>query len=106
MNRHQLELAALKAAYQCLKSRDFIAAVVVFMEMDKLTRKDHEDWRRGRVPYLERVIKLNLAQINVVCRAIHASARRGKLKPSWTAHVRWGKDDRPRFPKLAMAVDR
>jgi len=36
----------------------------------------------GRVPYLERVIEMNLLQINVVCRAIHASARSGKLKPS------------------------
>ena len=71
----------------------------------KLTRPHHEDWRLGRTPYLERVIQLNLTQINEVCRAIHASARKGKLKASWTSYVKWGKGGRPplRFTKSGNA---
>jgi len=55
---------------------------------------------------MERVIQLNLSQINVVCRAIHASAQRGRLKPSWTAYVKWGKGGRPplRFTKSGDAT--
>jgi hypothetical protein len=101
MNRRELELAALAAADRGLKARGYIALDEVFREMGKLEAKDWEDWRRGRVPYLERIIRLNLNQINAVCRAVHASARRGNLKPSWTAYVRWGKGPRPplRFTK-------
>jgi hypothetical protein len=101
MNRRELELAALAAADRCLKARGYIALDEVFREMGKLEAKDWEDWRRGRVPYLERVIRVNLSQINAVCRAVHASARRGNLKPSWTAYVKWGKGARPplRFTK-------
>jgi hypothetical protein len=94
MNRRELELAALAAADRCLKARGYIALDEFFREMGKLEGKNREDWRRGRVPYLERVIRLNLNQINAVCRAVHASARRGNLKPSWTAYVRWGKGPR------------
>jgi hypothetical protein len=101
MNRRELELAALAAADRGLKARGYIALDEVFREMGKLDAKQWDEWRRGRVPYLERVIRLNLSQINAVCRAVHASARRGNLKPSWTAYVRWGKGPRPplRFTK-------
>ena len=101
MNRRELELAALAAADRGLKARGYIALDEVFREMGKLDAKQWDEWRRGKVPYLERVIRLNLSQINAVCRAVHASARRGNLKPSWTAYVRWGKGSRPplRFTK-------
>lgn len=101
MNRRELELAAVAAADRGLKSRGYIALDEVFREMGKLDAKQWEDWRRGRVPYLERVIRLNLTQITAVCRAVHASARRGNLRPSWTAYVRSGKGPRPplRFTK-------
>ena len=97
MNRRELELAALAAANRCLKARGYIALDEVFRGMGKLEGMDREDWRRGRVPYLERVIRLNLNQINAVCRAVHASARRANLKPSWTAYVKWGKGARTRL---------
>lgn len=96
MNRQQLNVAALAAADLCLKARGYIALDEVFREMGKLDSKHWDEWRRGQVPYLERVIRLNLSQISVVCRAVQASARRGNLKPSWTSYVRWGKG--PRTP--------
>ena len=55
MNRRQLELAALAAADRCLKARGYIAFDEVFREMGKLDAKQWDEWRRGRVPYLERV---------------------------------------------------
>lgn len=101
MNRRELELAAIAAADRCLKTRKYIALDEMFREMGKLEMKDWENWRFGRVPYLERVIHLNLSQITAICRAVHASARRGNLKPSWTAYVKWGKGTRTplRFTK-------
>lgn len=94
MNRQQLEVAALAAADRCLKARGYIALDEVFRDMGKLEASQWDQWRRGQVPYLERVIRLNLSQIKAVCRAVQASARRGNLKPSWTAYVKWGKGAR------------
>ena len=94
MNRNEIERAALNAADLCLKSKGYIALADVFREMGKVDPKQWEDWRFGRIPYLERVIRLNLSQINGVCRTIHASAKRGDLKPSWTGYHRWGKGPR------------
>jgi hypothetical protein len=101
MNRTELEKSALAAADRCLKVKRHLALVDVFLEMGKLSRINHDHWRAGRVPYLERVIELNLAQINAVCRVVHASARRGRLKPSWTAYLKRGPGGRPplRFTK-------
>jgi len=96
MNRQQLERTALAAADRCLKARGYSALDEVFREMGKLDPKHWDDWRRGRVPYLERVIRLDLSQINAVCRAVQASARRGNLKRSGTAYLKWGRG--PRTP--------
>jgi len=96
MNRKELELAAIAAADRCLKARGYIALDEMFVEMGRLEAKHWNEWRKGQVPYLERVIGLNLSQIKVACRAVQANSRRGNLKPSWTAYVKWGKG--PRTP--------
>jgi len=54
---HELELAALAAADRCLKAIGYIALDEVFREMGKLGATHWEDWRFGRFPYLERVIR-------------------------------------------------
>jgi len=97
----KLIMASLAAADRRLKARGYVAFDEVFLEMGKLEARDWEAWRFGRVPYLERAIRLNLGQIAAVCRAVQSSARRGNLKPSWTAYNRWGKGARTllRFTK-------
>ena len=44
------------AVDQLLKERHVVAPVEVFMQMGNLTKEDYENWRFGRIPYLERVI--------------------------------------------------
>jgi hypothetical protein len=104
MNRRELEQDALKAADRCLEARNYIALTDVFLEMGKLKPEDFQLWRTGVVPYLERVISLNLAQITTVCRAIRSSAGRGGLKASWTAYMSSGKAARHplRFTKSGV----
>ncbi len=106
MNRTDLRQRALNAADHCLKTKRHIALVDVFIEIGRLSRQDYDAWRHGRVPYLERVITLNLSQINEACRTVHANSRKGGLKASWTAYVKRGKGSRPplRFTKSGNAV--
>jgi hypothetical protein len=74
-----------------LREKGYISYVDVFMKLGYLHPKDYENWRRKRVPYLEKVIKVNLGSINFVMKAIRKNSLNGKLKPSWTAYKSWGK---------------
>lgn len=46
-----------RAVAAILAKGKVVAPVDVLMEMDILEPKDLEDWRFGRVPYLERVVQ-------------------------------------------------
>jgi hypothetical protein len=64
-----------------------------------------EAWRRGRVPYLERVAGVNLAKLSTALRLLGAWARRHHLTPSETVYVAWTSDrHRLRFTKTGDAV--
>ena len=74
-----------------------MAPVDVLIGMGLLTREHHEDWRRGRVPYLERVINCNLTRLGRLLRILRFHAHDLNLKPSWTAYMHWGKGPRQRL---------
>jgi hypothetical protein len=84
--------------------------VDVFREIGKLSPANHDAWRSGKIPYLERAITLNLPQINLVCRTVHADSQRGTLKPSPALYHRYGKGPKQKLrftksgdPKLEQA---
>lgn len=78
-----------------------VAPVDVLVGMGLLTREHLEDWRRGRVPYLERVIHGNLTRLSRLLRILRFHAHDLNLKPSWTVYMRCGKGpkERLRFTK-------
>lgn len=47
----------------------------LLVELDCLAPKDLDAWRRGRVPYLERVIRMNLSKLSRVQTAVQRIAR-------------------------------
>ena len=75
-----------------------MASVAVLVDMGLLAPEKLEDWRRGRVRYLEAVINCNLMRLSRILR-FHAHDL--KLVPSVTAYMRWGKGptQRLRFTK-------
>jgi hypothetical protein len=80
------------------------------MGMGLLTREHLEDWRHGRVPYLEQVIHCNLTRLSRLLRILRFLAHDLNLKPSGTAYMRWGKGPKQRLrftktgdPKLEEA---
>ena len=73
-----------------------VAQVQVLVAMGLLPPEKLEDWRRGRVPYLERVINCNLTRLSRLLRILRFHAHDLKLAPSMTAYMRWGKG--PKHP--------
>jgi len=91
MNRHELVASMNQATTELLREKGFVSFVDVLIRMGKLTKEDHDDWRTRRIPYLERAIRLNLNQLSHLLRTLRQNAVKGKLKPSKTAYVSWGK---------------
>jgi hypothetical protein len=92
-----------RAVAAILAEGKVVAPVDVLVKMDVLTPKDLEDWRFGRVPYLERVIRGSLSRLSRLLRILGFHCHDLKLVPSQTAYVRWGKGARTplRFTKTA-----
>lgn len=101
MNRRELKANTAGVVAKLLREKGHIAFVDVFMRLGYLSSQDYENWRRKRVPYLERVIQVNLGKINFIMKSVRAHCARGKLKPGWTAYKSWGRGNKTslRFSK-------
>jgi len=76
--------------YQQVSKGGVVVPVQVLMDVGMLTKKDYEEWRFGRVDYLERVCRGNLRRISGVMREVRLQAQKHGLKPSWTCYKQWG----------------
>jgi hypothetical protein len=73
-----------------------VVPVDVLVRMDVLAPKDLEDWRFGRVPYLERVIRVSFSRRSRLLCILGYHCHDLNLIASQTAYVKWGKG--PRMP--------
>src|SRR5580693_4561395 len=91
----------VKAVEGLLREKGFVAPLELFIRMDLLSPESVENWRRGRMPYLERVIRCNLSKASRILRILRMHAHDLDLKPSLTVYKRWTKGSRPllRFSK-------
>jgi len=60
-NRKQILNQISPVTSKLLKEKGYIGFFDVFISLGMLSKKDYENWRFRKVPYLERVIKVNLA---------------------------------------------
>jgi hypothetical protein len=74
-----------------------VAPVDVLVGMDLLDPAKLEDWRFGRVPYLEKVINCNLSRLSRLLRILRFHAHDLNLVASTTVYMRWGKGPKQRL---------
>lgn len=96
-NRQDLERELSTVTSELLQENGYIAFVDVFIKLGYLSQSDYENWRFRRVPYLERVLRLNLARINFIMKTVHRNSLGGQLKPSMTVYKSWGKGQKRRL---------
>lgn len=84
-----------------LARTDVVTPVDVFIELGSLSKKNHDIWRQGKVPYLERVIEGSLSKVSRILRIFGFHAHDLNMIPSVTHYHQWGKGkNRPlRFSK-------
>ena len=90
MNDRELAAKVRSALYLQCRNRGFAAPVDVLMDVGYLSKQDYENWRYGRVDYLERVCKANLSKLSLVMREMRSYATKTGLKPSFCYYKRWG----------------
>ncbi|MGZ8443552.1 MAG: hypothetical protein ACXWW4_04590 [Candidatus Binatia bacterium] len=78
----------VKAVDAELQSRNFVTPIEVFISMGLLERRDVENWRAGRIEYLEHVVGCNLAKASRILRILRFHAHDLNLKPSMTVYKR------------------
>ena len=90
MNNRELTGKVNSAMYRQCRDRGYAAPVDVLMEIGYLSKKDYENWRYGRVSYLERVCMANLSKLSTVMHQMRVYAKKAGLKPSFCYYKRWG----------------
>lgn len=85
-------LADVRAAVTVvLRQKGYVSVLDVLVEMKRLTPAHLEDWRFGRVAYLERVVEGNLSKLSLIGREVRNVAQAQGLTPRVAFHRRWGK---------------
>ena len=77
-----------------LYEKKVVSVVDIFIDLDILSKKDYEDWRFGRINYLERVCKGSLHKLSDTVSEISEIfkyAREKDLKITTTVYKKWGK---------------
>ena len=90
MNNVELKVKVHLTGSSLLQEKKYISPVDMLMRIGVLSVQDYENWRFGRVPYLEKVCKTNLSKLSFMMRELRAYARQNQLRPSWTAYNQWG----------------
>ncbi len=86
-----------RAVAAILTKGKVVAPVDVLVAISLLAPEKLEDWRRGRMPYLEKVINCNLTRLSRLLRILRFHAHALNLVPSVTVYRRWGKGPKQRL---------
>ena len=89
----------VRAVARILKASDEISPVAVLLQMGNLEPIAHDAWRRGQVPYLERVFQGSISKANRILRIIGFYAHDLNMVPSQHTYRKKGKNIALRFSK-------
>ena len=94
-NGSKLEQRVVRAAQAALAERKFVTAIDVLVGVGWLEPRRVDEWRQGRVDYLERVVIASLGKISTAMQCFRRWAQACELEPSETAYVARTRDRRP-----------
>ena len=74
-----------------IKENGFATVVNTFIDIGILDKLDYDNWRNGKVPYLEKVCKGNLNKLSETVKEIYKYSKQLGLKESFTLYKKYGK---------------
>lgn len=88
--QYRIDKKVRSAMYCQCRRRGYAAPVDVLMEIGVLSKSEYEDWRFGRIPYLESVCHINLHKLSFIMHQMRVYAKSNGLKPSFCCYKQWG----------------
>jgi hypothetical protein len=86
-NRRDIEKRIIQIAETVLYRQQHVSPIDIFVGMGWLQTVHVQEWRKGKIPYLEKVIQCNLGKISFTMKCFGKWARGKNLKPSQTAYL-------------------
>ena len=80
----------VRAVERILARADVVAPSDILIEMGNLSRKNYEAWRKGQIPYLERVFEGSLSKANRILRIIGFYTHDLNMVLRQTTYHQWG----------------
>lgn len=79
-----------------MQSDEVVTPVEVLLRLQRISKEQYEDWRFGRIPYLEKVFLGSLGKASRILRIVDFHGRSLGLTPLRTEYRQWGKKGRNR----------
>ena len=80
-----------KSIIRQVDEKGVVTIVDTFIDVGILDKVDYENWRKGRITYLERVCKGSLGKLNKSVNEIYRYTNKLGLKQSFTYYRKYGK---------------
>lgn len=77
----------VNAAKQILDKEGYVSPIEVMVAIGWLQPAHEKDWRQGKVPFLEKVIQVNLHKLTMAMKHLKQWALSSGLKPSQTVYM-------------------
>jgi hypothetical protein len=97
MNNSDFEKKINNYGKELIEEKGYICSVDMLLKLRYLTKKDYDDWRFGKVAYLEKICSINLKKLSTLNKTIAKISKQWNLKESWTAYNRYGKGKKTRL---------
>ena len=97
MNNTDLRNKIKLIGKEIIEEKGYLTSIDVLLKLDYLSEKDYENWRFGKVEYLEKVCGVNLKKLSTINKTIREISGQWNLKKSWTAYNKYGKGKKIRL---------
>lgn len=91
MNRQELQEKVDDTVHQLIREKGYVSPLDLLLKMENISSKQVEEWRFGKIQYLERVVQGNISQLSYILTKLGEVARNEGLKESLTVYMSWGK---------------
>lgn len=97
MNRKEIEQELKQSIHSLRYEKGYVCSVDVLRMLGYLSDKNYEEWRSGKVPYLENVCNTNLGTLSFINKTIRRFTSELQLESSWTGYNQFGNKGKRRL---------
>lgn len=97
MNNKELEKKVKQFVSELSYQKGYVSSVDVLLKLGYISQSDYQNWRLGKIEYLEKVCNANLHRLSTVNKFIRKFAVEWNLEPSWTGYNKFGKGTKKRL---------